>query len=377
MPKFLGNRVGSSVNSSDDGGLFNLHSQQIFFRILQKWPPLFGVTSTNATVTDNNTTRQRYHVFKSDGSFSVSNPGIIHYTVVAGGGGGGFGHTYADYCGGGGGAGGFRSGTLEVDTGTYTITVGNGGIGAKRTNPITNATNGGDSSISGPTEFGTITSTGGGAGAWFWSPFPSSFRSVAQNGGSGGGGNSDGPTSPTDTSIGGSGNTPPVSPPQGNNGGNGNSSSVPISTRALSGAGGGGASTSGGDATKTSIENAGNGGSGRVFGVIAEDFIAGIGVTLLAGGGGGGGWGNNWPVSEPDSPNAGTGNYGGGNGGNGRTTSINPPYRGEPGYSGDANTGGGGGGGSSGDVPSIPSIPSNPYYGGDGGSGIIIISHSF
>ena len=112
MPKFLGNRIGYATSTSSDGGLFNVHSQQIFLKLLSEWPPFLGIWSSGATITDVSPTSQRYHVFTSPGSFTVTSGGYLHYTIVGGGGGGGVGESDYDYsAGGGGGAGGFRSGT--------------------------------------------------------------------------------------------------------------------------------------------------------------------------------------------------------------------------------------------------------------------------
>jgi len=81
----------------------------------------------------------------------------IEYLVVGGGGGGGNGY---DNAGGGGGGGGMvLTGTLTVVPGTsYTVTVGNGGLGGANTR-TNSAGLPGDNSV-----FGSITSLGGGNG---------------------------------------------------------------------------------------------------------------------------------------------------------------------------------------------------------------------
>ena len=65
----------------------------------------------------------------------------------------------------------------------------------------------------------------------------------------------------------------------------------------------------------------------------------------------------------------------GGNGGDAHypIPGTSPVKWGSPGTDGSQNTGGGGGGGSAGSSPS--NYPN--FFGGDGGSGIIIISHSY
>lgn len=119
-------------------------------------------TSTNYVV----------HVFKSSGSLVISGSGEVDILIIAGGGGGG-GRLKG---GGGGGAGGLLYLTNQIiDAGTYTITVGNGGL---------SDTNGGNSSIFGPSI--NQTAIGGGRGG--------SGNGSGGSGGSGGGGASD--TSP-------------------------------------------------------------------------------------------------------------------------------------------------------------------------------------
>ena len=163
--KFLGNRIGYGTSTSSDGGLFNLHSQQIFLKLLNKWPPLLHTYAGGASITSVSSTSQRYYVFTSPGSFTVTSGGYVNYTIVAGGGGGGHGESrYDETAGGGGGAGGFRSGTAFFAAGPYTISIGAGGLGGVNPPSTTVATSGGPSSISGPSDFATIESAGGGYG---------------------------------------------------------------------------------------------------------------------------------------------------------------------------------------------------------------------
>ena len=107
----------------------------------------------------------RVHTFNTVGvsSFVVTNGGIVEYLVIAGGGGGGSG-----YQGGGGGAGGLLTGTLPITSGSFNITVGDGGF---------SGSNGVDSN------FDSITAIGGGRGSSERSGYPG-----AAAGGSGGGG---------------------------------------------------------------------------------------------------------------------------------------------------------------------------------------------
>ena len=165
----------------------------------------------------------------------------------------------------------------------------------------------------GNSQLGILTSSiGGGVGA--------SDGATAGNGGSGGGGG----TAGTGT------------PGQGNNGGSGTGTSP-----AYAAGGGGGAAAAG---SNFSGQTAGNGGAGLASSISGTS-------TYYAGGGGGG---------TNGSGTAGTGGTGGGGNGSAVLNSGN-------GTAGTANLGGGGGGGSN---------WASPYaYGGNGGSGVVIISY--
>lgn len=262
----------------------------------------------------------------------------VQYLVIAGGGGGGTG-IYNNARGGGGGAGGYRCSVigemsggglpaespLILTTGTsYTVQVGQGGLGGVATGSPDSfqviATKGSDS------VFHTITSTGGGPGGEYWQH---ATAIVSHTGGSGGGGG----TSQNATNnfhLGGAG----VSG-QGYAGGNGVGYSG-----SNSGAGGGGAGSIG-----QSSDSLGSTGGAGGFGIASS--ITGFSI-YRAGGGGGGAPGT-----------AGIGYHGGGNGG---VASF--------GGSGLPNTGGGGGGGGDNAGPASTGWP-----GGDGGSGVIILKY--
>lgn len=229
----------------------------------------------------------KVHVFKTSGTFTVTDGGTIEYVVVAGGGGGSSGG------GGGGGGGGLLFGTATVSANTsYTITVGSGGAGAVGVNLA--GFTGEGSSISGTGVSVNVTGGGGAGGPGV----------AAKIGGSGGGA---GRASTTGASgIAG----------QGYAGGNtsGNDSS----------GGGGGAGGAGQD--KVSVSTSGAGGIG------VESSITGT-ATYYAGGGGGSG------ASTLGATTPGAGGLGGGGGGGALSgTGI--------GISGTAYTGGGGGAGS-------------------------------
>jgi hypothetical protein len=230
----------------------------------------------------------RVHEFKTVGAGTfevVSIPLVarVDYLIVGGGGGGGGG-----YAGGGGGAGGVVQGTLNVTTGSYSITVGAGGAASAGNS------NSGESS----TAFSKTASGGGGGGGrdnW-----------TGLNGASGGGGGwklgGSAGVSNGGTGIAG----------QGKSGGNGNSGG------GVSMGGGGGGFNSAGS-NFTSNTKGGDGGSGLVT------SFTGVSRSFAGGGGGG---------AEPSAAASGLGQHGGGNGGRSGVAAT----------SGTANSGSGGGG---------------------------------
>jgi uncharacterized coiled-coil protein SlyX len=275
------------------------------------------VSASGGTESTTNAPGYTTHTFTSDGTFTVTTPGLVEYLVVAGGGGGGARH------GGGGGGGGVKTGTLLIPTGTYMITVGDGGDGT----PIGGTTRGlqGENSSA----FGLIAIGGGGGGGRTEGP--------GGAGGSGGGGNTGG----SGNQPGGSGrtNSSPIGLPQGNDGG----TSASSHTADYGGGGGGGAGAPGGNAQ---LYVPGDGGDG------VELNISGS-LTYYAGGGGG--------ACYNASSSYGTGGRGGGGNGAIATNYTNTSLR--NGYPGTSNTGGGGGGGV------------NTGGGGKGGSGVVIIRY--
>ena len=363
-------RNGSKINGRCNDATLKTESQSvtlIYVDGTKGWQDIHDSTSDvtgesftaasggNATVTCGN---YKTHIFTSSGTFTVSAVGnpdsTLEYLVVAGGGAGG----EVSY-GGGGGAGGFRLFTtapgsnspLNAPAGitavaqAYPITVGAGGAVADK-----DTTNPGASSI-----FSSITSAGGGTGK-----VEACKCSPAMDGGSGAGGNADGPSE-----YSGDGNTPPVSPPQGNDGGTGRNAPFTF------GGGGGGAGAVGFPGTPG--PTAGHGGCGSY---IANPFVGptapSYGTTgpvtptrYFAGGGGGG---SNANTPYPGTPAPGT--NGGGNGGvPGYPGQSGQVSGGQAGTSATSNTGSGGGGSGYGPAPVNAA--------GAGGSGIVMIRYKF
>ena len=267
----------------------------------------------------------RIHTFLSSTQNFVVPTGFsatASYLLVAGGGGGG------DRFGGGGGAGGVLTGTTSITANTYSITVGSGGAGGQSNN--TAGSNG-----SNTTAFG-LTAIGGGGGA--------SEITSPGNGGSGGGSSYTGGTAGTGTSG------------QGYNGGLG-ASTYGTGVRENGGGGGAGQAGFGGNSTTSQPPN---GGSGIL------SFITG---TATYYGGGGGGADNRVDSAGYGGTVAGIGGNGGGGAGGGGESNGQASSASGVGGNGSTNTGGGGGGGSY-----IPSLPGG-RPGGNGGSGIVVISY--
>ena len=294
------------------------------------WLSVGDISATGGTIT--NADGYKIHTFTSSGTFTMFTGSLVEYLIVAGGGGGGGVHA------GGGGAGGVLSGTISKSPGSYTVTVGSGGVGHSGS-PSANGTNGSPSQItnwlSGAT---TISATGGGGGgSGYHVSIASVLSRVGSAGGSGGGG---GPYH-----GGGSGTSG-----QGNSGGSGGNQSG-----AGHGGGGGGAGGVGGNSIGSHYSNLGISGAG---GIGYTSSITGRSV-IYAGGGSGGRWtGNNTNPGRAKSVGAVEG--GGGLGG----AETNNAYNNYDGQNAEANTGGGGGGGGDSAGP-----------GGNGGSGIVILRY--
>jgi hypothetical protein len=306
-----------------------------------------AVDATGGTVTKSGS--YRIHTFTNGGTLTVSSPGTVEVLLVGGGGGGG-----CAIGGGGGGGGVVTIPAASITAGTYTVTVGQGGVGgnARYDNAGASGGNGTASTI-----FGATAAGGGGGGH---------YADVnGQSGGSGGGagaaqsGTGTGGAS-SGSSLGGFSGTV-----YGNRGGNQTASrnGDPTSAR-----GGGGAGAAAAD-ENPSTTNGGNGGTG-----IANAIL---GTSYYWGGGGGG--------SAHTGFNGGNGGLGGGgggssydhSGGSGGGSALNVGANAvggdsQNGGAGGANTGGGGGGGTW-----RTSEPWGNSIGGAGGSGIVIVRYLF
>tara|TARA_R110002020_G_scaffold89010_1_gene217871 strand:+ start:61 stop:3345 length:3285 start_codon:yes stop_codon:yes gene_type:complete len=245
-------------------------------------PPVAEAAASGGNTDEQISGEQFYkHVFTSNGTLTVTQAGMMEYLVVGGGGSGGSSQNAA---GGGGGAGAFRTGTIYVPAGSYSITVGAGGAQSG----TSGQGNDGAASV-----FHTITSSGGGGGG-----YGANNGRASQGLGNGSGGGA------------GYGYNGADGGDYGNDGGDGGGGSTKYGA-----GGGGGASAAGANGSTTA---GGNGGAGTA------STITGSSVTYAGGGGGSTAYGGT----------AGTASGGGGAGGAENST----------GTAGTANTGGGGGG---------------------------------
>jgi hypothetical protein len=267
----------------------------------------------------------KVHTFLTSGSLVVTNVPLTFTAdvlVVGGGGAGGSGNSGAYEAGGGGAGGMLVVPNHPISSGTFTVTVGNGGTADTTTIPLNY---GGHSELATPTP---IRAEGGGAGGM-------NAVNPGGYGGSAGGNRRDG-TTPTPVAANrvagpAPSNPAPATPGQGNGGG------TAYASGADSGGGGGGGAGGAGGAGGTNT-----GGPG---GVGAPNNYRTGSPVFYAGGGGGIGF------SQTSGPSGGNGGGGGG---------------GTTGTPGTTNTGGGGGGGNA-------SGPVN--NGGNGGPGIVVIRY--
>ena len=262
------------------------------------------MSATGGTITTHGD--YKVHTFTTSGTFTPQLAGTVDYLVLAGGGGGG-----QVYYGGGGGGGGYLTATsFSVTSSAMTVTVGGGGqVNVNGQNSV----------------FGSITSTGGGAGGT-GSYAGLNAAANGKNGGSGGGGNA-----------------------------NSNTGGTGIAGQGFAGgtASAGGAAGSGGGAGGVAANNVGQNVS-QVGGVGLSSDITGTAVVRGEGGTGGAhGVGGN---------NSGIPVAGGGRG------SYHAPSD-TPATAGAVNRGGGGGG------SGWPTSPAQTQ--GIGGSGVVIIRYQF
>ena len=296
-----------TVGSSQAGNFtFTVQAATSNYTVTRQFIMSVAVLPTGGTVTTDGT--YRIHTFTSSGTFTTAFNAGVELLLVGGGGGGG--GTFA----GGGGAGGVvhdPSGAT-MTSGSYTITVGQGGLGGLGWQNI-NGMRGNTGTDT--TAFGLTAKGGGGGGG---APVQGNMTDSARLGAASNQGNFSGATS------------------YGTSGGNGQSAAQ---LSQYHGGGGGGASQAGVNATSVS----GAGGAGQAI------SISGSSVTYAGGGGG--------------STQGGTPGAGGAGGGGAATANSNVAQSGTNGLGGGAGAGGYNG-------------ATNARTGGTGGSGVVIIKYN-
>jgi hypothetical protein len=315
-----------SIDSSIRVGLYG----NTLFSVYGVTPLTYTVSTTGSPTIDTSISGYTQYLFKNTtGTFNITNISKdidIHIFAVAGGGGGGITSDFRDQAGGGGGGGGvIQVYKTTKSNSLFDIIVGNGG---SNTTSQPDFAKSGDNTIVKYNSNDLVTAYGGGGGG--------DWNTTGKTGGSCSGnppGRQEMPeitvcTFSTDWSLVFS---------AGNKGGGGQLNNLA--------GGGGGAGGVGGDATSTL---GGNGGNGITPSVVNTKQV--FTSTTYAGGGGGG----NKPYNTQSS---------GGTGGGGKGCSNNNSAN----KNGTANTGGGGGGGKE-------DYSGTTFLGGDGGSGICIIS---
>lgn len=318
-----------TVGSSQAGNFtFTVQAATSNYTVTRQFIMSVATLPQGGTVTTSG--NNRIHTFTSNGTFTTAFNAGVELLVVGGGGGG------AGSFAGGGGAGGMvhdPSGAT-MTSGSYNITVGQGGQGGLGWQAVNGmrGNNGGDS-----VAFSLTGKGGGGGGSFDYTYSGANAQQVAQVGGCGGGGAAVQGSMTDSARLGAASNQPNFSgaTSYGTGGGNGQSAAQLSNYH---GGGGGGASQAGIDATSV----AGNGGNGQAI------SITGSSVTYAGGGGG--------------SNQGGTRGTGGSGGGGNGTNSSNPAQGGTDGL--------GGGGGAAG-----YSGGSNARLGGDGGDGVVIIKY--
>ena len=348
---------------------YNTETSRLEFSDGAKWDNLGTVGQIITTSGDVSSTSsgKKTVEFRSSGTFTNTGTAqVAEVFVIGGGGGGGGGGANSGSTGGGGG--GMAYGSVEIPSGSFSVTVGGGGAGSRANSGHTAspaASAGGTSSvtINGVTFQATggggapATSAGNGGGAGY----------NVQTGPNGGTGTIDGGTSysspslrdgTTITSVYGTGGK------GGNSGGMDGGGQGPVATDGDNGTNGGAGGGGGGDNMPDAnrVGPAGEGGNGN--------------ATYFTGGGGGG-------AADGDGQNVtnlaqgGTGLHSGGNGGDFDSSATDGagPSGGSRGIDGGdrKNAGGGGGSFGGGGGGAADANNSKRASGGTGGGGLVVI----
>ena len=232
-----------------------------------------GITATGGTISNYTSggISYRAHIFTSSGTFQVtSGIGTVEYLIVAGGGSGSHGTSGFTY-GGAGGGGQVLTGSTEVVSQAYSITVGAGGVGVNG--------NGNDGNDGSDSVFSTFTARGGKKGLANGNGgnsgnnlFSGASRSGITGGGGGGAGGNASSTTTGGVGVsnsivgslvtyggGGGGSNDSVNGLGSDGGGDGGAANNPVGSGTTNRGGGGGSTRA------ENPNNSGSGGSGIVI----------------------------------------------------------------------------------------------------------------
>ena len=337
-------------------------------------PPEPEVESSGGTSFKESGAGFKYHIFTGNGTFTVDADVTAHVMLAGGGGGGGIQHG-----GGGGGGALYYNESLTIASGSYTVSIGDGGAASSPVSPANEASPGSDSAFGPGTPLHVIVKGGGSGGNMGRDGDGSPHRDGNTGGCGGGGGMTPIHPSPPSRNPGGPVTAPPTTPTSSpllftSAGGRGND----YNSEGYGG-GGGGAAMNQGSANSEVPDAAFPRGVGAAPG--GEDFSAPgmfLPDTAITAGQPALGTPTSFlGVPAPSSGHTKRGFCGGGGAGSHSPVGVWGPgsQRGSGGAGGVGNSGGGnagtanrgGGGGGSGGSPSA---------GGAGGKGVCIIKFS-
>ena len=358
-----------SANGTAGQLRYNTETSRLEFSDGAKWDNLGTVGQIITTSGDVSSTAagKKTVEFRSSGTFTNTGTAqVAEVFVIGGGGGGGGGGANSGSTGGGGG--GMAYGSVEIPSGSFSVTVGGGGAGSRANSGHTAspaASAGGTSSVT--INGVTFQATGGGGSPATSSGNGGGASYNVQTGPNGGTGTIDGGTSYSSpslrdgtviTSVYGTGGK------GGNSGGMDGAGNGPVATDGDNGTNGGAGGGGGGDNMPDAnrVGPAGEGGNGN--------------ATYFTGGGGGG-------AADGDGQNVtnlaqgGTGLHSGGNGGDFDSSATDGagPSGGSRGIDGGdrKNAGGGGGSFGGGGGGAADANNSKRASGGTGGGGLVVI----
>ena len=170
-------------------------------------PPEPEIESSGGTSFTESDAGFKYHIFTGNGTFTVGSD-VTAYVMLAGGGGGGG----IQHGGGGGGGALYYNESLSITSGSYTVSIGDGGAGSYPVSPTNEASPGSDSAFGPGTPLHVIVKGGGSGGNMGRDGDGSPHRDGNTGGCGGGGGMTPIHPSPPSRNPGGPVTAPPTTP---------------------------------------------------------------------------------------------------------------------------------------------------------------------